>query len=85
MLLTNIVSLIFNQKVKPTQRLVWIILNLDNYVLKLANIYASDNATERVNFQWWMGKELPDANWLVCGDLYMVELAEDKEELLPTH
>jgi len=32
-----------------------------------------------------MGKELPDANWLVCGDLYMVELAEDKEELLPTH
>jgi hypothetical protein len=32
-----------------------------------------------------MGKELPEANWLVCGDFYMVESAKDKEELLLMH
>ena len=50
-----------------------IILNLDNYVLRLANIYAFDNAIERVNFWWWMVKKLPNENSLVYGDLYMVE------------
>lgn len=69
--------------IDPMQRLVWVLLNIDNHSFGIANIYASNDVVERSLLWRWIADSLPIATWLVYGDFNMVEMDEDKEGVFP--
>jgi exonuclease III len=67
----------------PMQRVTWILLSLHNHSFGVINVYAPNDAVERSQLWYWLADNLPPATWVMCGDFNMVELATDKEGLLP--
>jgi hypothetical protein len=60
-------------------QLLWTSLNLDDQILDMVNIYASNNAVEHAPFWRWLVAKLQEAPSLVCGVFNMVDNIEDKE------
>jgi hypothetical protein len=50
MLTSQLASFVVERGTNTTQRFVWVLLNLDDHLLSLANIYASNDAVERATF-----------------------------------
>jgi hypothetical protein len=57
---------------------MWVILNLDNKVLGLANIYSLNDIDVRAKLLDWFTKYLPEVDWLLCVDFNIVDSHGDK-------
>lgn len=64
-------------------KIIWLLLSINNHSFGVVNVYASNDAMERSQLWIWMANNLPPATWVMCGDFNMVELASDKDDILP--
>ena len=67
----------------PMHRTIWLLLSINNHSFGVVNVYASNDVVERAQFQTWLADNLAAATWVMCGDFNMVEVASDKDNILP--
>lgn len=61
----------------PSNKCVYIRLNVDNRILELAKINVVNNPKERSIFWSWLKDSLPKATWLITSVFNMVESKAD--------
>lgn len=66
----------------PMQRIVWVLLSIDNLSIGIVNVYAPNDVVDRSYLWHWIVDNLPPATWVMCGDFNMVEVVTDKDEIL---
>ena len=69
----------------PSHRIVWLLLSINNHSFGIINVYASNDTIERAQIWAWLANNLPPATWVMCGDFNIVEVASDKDGILPLH
>ena len=76
-------SAIISHSFDPSHRIVWLLLSISNHSFGVINVYASNDVVERSQLWVWLANNLPPSMWVMCGDFNMVEVASDKEGILP--
>ena len=69
----------------PMHRTIWLLLSINNHSFGVINVYASNDAMERSQMWTWLVDNLPPTTWVMCGDFNMVEVASNKDYILPFH
>ena len=64
-------------------RFIWLFLSINNHSFGVISVYASNDPVERSQMGGWLPKKFPLDTWVMCGDFNMVEVAFDKEGILP--
>ncbi len=78
-------SAIISHNFDPTHPIIWLLLSINNHSFGVINVYASNDVVERAQMWGWLADNLPPATWVLCGDFNMVEVAYDKDGILPLH
>ena len=69
----------------PMHRIIFLFLSINNHSFQVINVYAFNDAMERSEMWSWLTNNLPPTTWVICGDFNMVEVASNKDGILPFH
>ena len=76
-------SAIISHGSDPSHRIIWLLLSTNNNSFGVINVYASNEVVERAQMWAWLAENLPPATWVMCGDFNIIEVASNKEGILP--